>query len=113
MLGLIIVSVVIGLVVTGFSGIGALGLIAGSFFFVCGLPFALIGSFVHGEVSYSQDRADYRQYLSERAEDERAFDRELAEDMRIDSLVKSEKPNVTQIYNDRGQINLYGGEYGN
>jgi len=113
MLGLIIVSVIIGLAVTGFSGIGALGLIAGGFFFVCGLPFALIGSFVHGEVSYSQDRADYRQYLSECSEDRRAADRELVEDMRADRLIESKKPGVTQIYNDRGQVNLYGGENGN
>ena len=113
MLGLLIVSVIIGLIVTGLSGIGALGLIAGVFFFVCGLPFALIGSFVHGEISYAQDRADYRQYLSECSEDRRASDRELVEDMRTDRLIESKKPNVTQIYNDHGQVNLYGGENGN
>ena len=112
MLAFIIVSAIIGLVVSGFSGTGALGLIAGVFFFACGLPFALVGSLVHGEISYMQDRADYRQYLSERSEDRRAADRELVEDMRTDRLIESKRPGVTQIYNDHGQVNLYGGENG-
>ena len=113
MLILTIISAIIGLSALGFSGSGTFGLIAAGFFFACGLPFALIGSFVHGEVSYAQDRADYRQHLSERSEDGRALDREMAEDLRAGRLAESEKPSVTQIYNDRGQVNLYGGENGN
>jgi hypothetical protein len=85
------------------------GCIAGGFFFICGLPSALVGSFIHSEVSYAQDRADYRQMLSDMEIDMRAEEHELLEDERIDRLIESQKRPITQIYNDRRQININGG----
>jgi len=110
MLGLIIISLVIGFVVAGFSGIGFVGTAVGAFIFICGLPFALIGSFVHGEVSYAQDRADYREYLAECSEDRRALEHELAEDVRNDSLTDTIKKNPKRVYNDnrKQSIHLHG-----
>jgi len=110
MLALIIVSLIIGFVVAGFSGIGMLGTAAGVIFFVCGLPFALIGSFVHGEVSYTQDRADYRQCLAECSRDRRADEHELAEDIRTDCLTDVIRKTPKRVYNDNRKqiINLHG-----
>jgi len=110
MLGLIIISLIIGFVVSGVTGIGFAGLAVGAIFFACGLPFALVGLFVHGEVSYAQDRADYREYLAECSEDRRALEHELAEDIRNDSLTDTIRRNPTRVYNDnrKQSIHLHG-----
>jgi hypothetical protein len=100
MIALLVVSVIFGAVVSGLTGIGVLFWLAGGAVFVCGLPFALVSSFIRGEIAYAQDRADYRQAVSEIAAAERA------EDARIESS----KPQ-TNIYNDNRQIRLYRGNY--
>jgi len=110
MLGLIIISLVIGFVVAGFSGIGFVGTAVGAFFFICGLPFALIGSFVYDAVSYAQDRADYRQLCSDITAQEIAETREYAEDERNDRLVETINKSPKQVINDnrKQSIHLHG-----
>jgi len=93
-LGLVLTSFVIGVVIACISGFGILGIVAGAVIFICGLPFALIGDFVHSEVSYAQDNADYRQELSQ-----------LEADMRADKVIKSAKPPV--VFNDNRQVHLH------
>jgi hypothetical protein len=107
MIVLFILSVIIGAIVSGVAGIGFLFWVISAVIFVCGLPFALISSFVRGEVSYAQDRADYRQLMSEIKAEELADEREFAEDVRLDRLVKSSK-SQTNIYNDNRQVRVYG-----
>jgi hypothetical protein len=71
------------------------------------LPSALVSSFVHGEVSYAQDRADYRQAMAEIRAGELAEEHEAAEDARIDRLI--EAPGTrTNVYNDNRQVRIYG-----
>jgi hypothetical protein len=107
MIVLLILSVIIGAIVSGLAGIGFFFWATSAAVFICGLPFALISSFVHGEVSYAQDRADYRQLLSEIKAEELADEREFAEDARLDRLVRSSK-SQTNIYNDNRQVRIYG-----
>jgi hypothetical protein len=99
-------SLIFGAVISGVTGIGFLFWISGGVFFVCGLPFAVISSFIHGEVSYAQDRADYRQIMSEIAAEELAEEHEFAEDARLDRLVESSRVR-TNIYNDNRQVHLH------
>jgi hypothetical protein len=81
-------------------GLLVMSVIAGAAVFICGLPFALIFSFVYGEISYARNRADYRQTMPEiKAE-------ELAEDTRIDRLIKPSKTRPN-IYNDSRHVWLY------
>jgi hypothetical protein len=107
MLVLFILSAIVGTVVYGFTGIGFLFWIAGGVFFVCGLPFAVVSSFVHGEVSYAQDRADYRQAMAEIQTEELADEHEFAEDARIDRIVKSAKAQMNS-YVDNRQVHFHG-----
>jgi len=79
-----------------------LGWVAGILFFCFGLPGALIGSFVHGEVSYAQDRADWRQYKSDCAAREIAEEHERLEDERA---AKKKPP---RVYCDNRQIHFHG-----
>jgi hypothetical protein len=78
------------------------------FFFVCGLPWALVTSFVHNEVSYTQDRADYRATMAEIAAEELACDHEYAEDARVDRIVESVKKSQKKTYNDNRQVHIHG-----
>ena len=71
MVGLFIVSVLIGAVAALLIGSGTAFWVAVGIFFICGLPFALVTSFVYDAVSYAADRADERQVMAELAEDER------------------------------------------
>jgi hypothetical protein len=107
MIALLIVSVIAGAAVSGLTGSGFLFWIAGGVFFVCGLPFALITSFIHGEVSYAQDRADYRQVMAEIQAEELADEHETAENARLDRLIKSGETR-TSVYNDNRQVHLHG-----
>ena len=91
MLILLITSGIIGLIVSGISGYPIAGWIVGAFIFICGLPGALIGGFIHDEVSYSQDRADYRQFMSDMRADLRADEHEYNEDMRTDKFLSSSR----------------------
>ena len=91
MFGLLIVSAIIGLFVGSFTGLSLLGWTVGGAILLLGLPWALISSFIHREVSYTQDRADYRQYMSDLSADRRAED------------------NPVQVHNDNRQIHFNGG----
>jgi hypothetical protein len=103
----LIISVIFGAVVSAVTGMGFLFWITGGVFFVCLLPLALVLSLIHGEVSYAQDRADYRQAMAEIQAEELAGERETAEDARLDRLIKSGKTR-TSVYNDNRQVHLHG-----
>jgi UPF0716 family protein affecting phage T7 exclusion len=90
--GLILASAVVGVAALFLGGPGMF-IPAAGVVFLCGLPFALISSFIHGEVSYSADRADRRAWeaddteygiavMREEGEDSRWYMREEAEDRR-------------------------------
>jgi hypothetical protein len=100
-------SIIAGVAVSGFTGIDFLFWIAGGAFFACGLPFALVASFIHGEVSYAQDRADYRQAIAEINAEELADEHEFAEDARVDRLIRSGETRAS-VYNDNRQVHLHG-----
>jgi hypothetical protein len=109
MIVLLIMSAVIGSVVSACTGIGILFWIAGGAVLIFGLPFALISSFIHGEVSYVQDRADYRQAMTEIKAEELTDEHEFAEDARVDRLAaaikRKKKPSVTV---DNRQVHIHG-----
>jgi hypothetical protein len=84
LLFLLILSVILGAVAANLTGIGFLFWVVAIFVFICGLPGALITGFIHGENKYAQDRADYRETMREIAEDERAYEHEMYEDVRMD-----------------------------
>jgi uncharacterized membrane protein len=107
MLALFIMSAIAGAIVYGFTGTGFLFWAAGGVFFVCGLPFAIVSSFIHGEVSYAQDRADYRQMMAELKAEELADEHEFAEDGRADRIARSGKPQ-TNNYTDNRQVHFHG-----
>jgi hypothetical protein len=109
MLALAVVAVIIGIILASVTGIGMVGIVVAVIFFICGLPGAIIASFVHGEVEYAQDRADYRQLLSDLARAEEAEDREYAEDARLDRYIRSNKRQPPQITYDNRQIHYHGG----
>ena len=86
MLALIMVALIGGLVVGSYIT-STIGLIAGIVLFICGLPFAIIRDIVHSEVSYAQDRADYRQVMADIEAERREDERLLFEDiMRSDDI---------------------------
>jgi hypothetical protein len=110
MTGLLIVSVILGGLAASLSGLSFLFWVVAVVFFVCGLPFALLASFVHGEVSYAQDREDYRQAMSDIVAQERADEHEYAEDERLDRLARSVRNTSAASVNvDARQIHLHGG----
>jgi hypothetical protein len=108
MISLLAAAIILGVVISGLTGLGFLFLPAVIIFFVCGLPFAVISSVVHDEVSYTQDRADYRETMAEIAAEELADEHEYAEDRRIDRLVEAVKRTQRKTYNDNRQIRFYG-----
>jgi hypothetical protein len=109
MILLLILSVITGAIISGVTGIGVLFWAAGGFVFICGLPVAAVTSFIHGEVSYAQDRADYRQMMADMEAEELADERELAEEARFDRLIELSGAR-TSIYNDNRQVHLHGKE---
>jgi hypothetical protein len=108
MITLLAAALILGAIITGLTGLGFLFLPAVIFFFVCGLPWALVTSFVHNEVSYTQDRADYRATMAEIAAEELAGDHEYAEDERAGRLVEAVKKSQTKTYNDNRQLHIHG-----
>jgi len=94
MIILILISVIIGAIVGGLTGISLIGWIAGIFFFVCGLPGVLISMFVDDRIDYVQDREDYRQLMHE-----------LDEDARMDRYL--DKLDKHDTYIDNRQIHLH------
>jgi uncharacterized membrane protein len=113
MLALLIVSLLLGILAASAFDAGFIGVFAGIVFFICGLPFALIFSCVYGVASYTQDRADYRQMLSELHAEELAEEHEIAEDARADRIIKSSKTPMA-VYHDNRQVHIHGteGEFG-
>jgi hypothetical protein len=107
---LAVISTVIGAAVSGLTGFGILGWVAGLLFFCFGLPGALLASFVHGEVSYAQDRADLRQLESDCAAREIAEEHEYLEEERTDRLLDAAKKSRTTVYRDNRQIHFHGRE---
>jgi hypothetical protein len=107
---LTIFSIIIGLVVSGITGFGIFGLLAGGIIFCIGLPGALIASFIHGEVSYAQDCEDYRQLQSDITAMNIAEEHEYAEDERNERLIETLENNPKQVYYDKRNqhIHLHG-----
>ena len=68
------------------------------FCFICGLPGALIAGYIHGEVTYAQDRADIREYDRQMAEWLRDCEREDR---------KAERYNTPIEYHDNRQIHFH------
>jgi len=103
MIGLLTVSAVIGLIAG--VGLGSIfGWIVFVIIFICGLPFSLIASFIHGEIEYAQDCAYDRQLMSDLSADLRAEEHEYAADRRA----RNRKRSKTQVYCDNRQVHLYG-----
>jgi len=98
MLGLLIVSAIIGGIVYALSGIGILFWVITIFLFICGLPFTLVDGYIQDKIDYVQDREDYRQLMSDLSEEERMdryFDRL--------NMIEDERKN---IYIDKRQVNF-------
>jgi hypothetical protein len=106
MITLLLLSVIIGLFITGITGYTVLGVLAAGVVFVCGLPMAVIFGCVHGEVKYAQDRADLRQIEADIEAAELAGERELLEDDRMDRLVNAIK-DVEPSFNDNRQVHIH------
>jgi len=110
MMVLFIFSLVVAAVLWGATGLWAVGAIAGGLVFICGLPAALLVGFVHGEVSYAQDRADWRAEKSDMAADLRETDRAYSETERLDRLLERvDQESGDTIINDNRQIHFHGG----
>jgi hypothetical protein len=109
MLLLLILSVIIGAVIAGVTGSGLLFWVISIFFFICGLPVALITGFIHGENEYTQDRTDYREELRALAEEERLLERELYEDERLEAYLDAmnDHEDEPDIYIDNRQIHFH------
>ena len=107
MIGLIVVSAIIGLL-AGLALGATFGWIVFGVIFLFGLIPALIGDFITGQVEYTQDCAYDRQVMSDLSADRRAEEHEAAADRRA----AKRKRNITQVYNDNRQVNISaGGRY--
>jgi hypothetical protein len=106
MITLLLLSIIIGLFVTGIAGSFYIGLFAVLAVFICGLPMALIVGCVHDEVEYTQDRADLRQLEAEIEAEELAEQHELMEEDRTDRLVGA-IGNVKPVIHDNRQIHIH------
>ena len=109
MLILLIVSVILGGLVSAVTGIGLLFWVVAVVVFIFGLPGALITGFIHGENKYAQDRADYREMMRDLAEDQRALEHELAEDERTERYIGAieQKKTKPDVYIDNRQIHIH------
>ena len=103
MIVLLIASIIFGGIVAALTGIGFLFWVLAIAFFICGLPFALITGFIHGEVKYAQDREDYREEMRQINEMERDAHREFMEANRyeryLDRLDRIENKRSHTSYN--------------
>jgi hypothetical protein len=109
MLGLLIAAVILGFIVSGITGVGFLFWIVAGAVFLCGLPGALVTSFVFGAIDYAQDRADYRMEMEMAAEEER-LEREIEADeyrtRQLSSAIRRQKR--PQVNVDARQVRIYG-----
>jgi hypothetical protein len=94
----LIISVILGAIVTGLTGIGFLFWVVSIFVFVCSLPFALIDGYIQSKIDYVQDRKDYRETMREIAEDERM-------DRYLDSIGGYD--DEPDIYMDNRQVHIH------
>ena len=99
----LIISVVLGGIVAGLTGLGFLFWVVAIFVFICGLPGALINGFVQDKIDYAQDRADYREMMREIHEDIREDEREMRRQIRheeyMDHLDRIESKRSRTTYN--------------
>jgi len=95
----LIVAFILGGLVAGITGIGILFWVVSIFFFICGLPFALIDGFVQDKIDYVQNREDSRMLMSDLAEDERM-------DRYLDKL-DDYNDNNQDIYIDNRQVHYH------
>jgi hypothetical protein len=95
----IIVAMIIGAIVSGLTGIGFLFWIVTIFVFVCSLPFTLIDGYIQSKIDYVQDRDDYRQLMSDLAADDREYERQLADNERIDRILAKK-----DLYDQNGEF---------
>jgi hypothetical protein len=99
----LIVSVILGAVVAGLTGIGFLFWVVAIFVFICSLPFVLVDGYIQDKIDYVQDREDYRESMREIAEEEKM-------DRYLDSLDDVED-NETNIYIDNRSIHYHDSSY--
>jgi hypothetical protein len=95
-----IICSIIGGIVASITGISVLFWVVSIFFFICSLPFTLIGGFIDDKIDYVQDR-----------EDDRALMRELREDERMDKYLNklddyNDFDEPPDIYIDNRQVNI-------
>ena len=103
MIVLLLISVVLGGIVAGLTGLGFLFWVVAIFVFICGLPGVLIGGFIQGRIDYAQDRADHREMMREIHEDLREDEREMRRQIRheeyLDHIDRIESKRSRAIYN--------------
>jgi hypothetical protein len=104
----LIISIIIGAIVAGITGVEILFWVVSIALFILGLPgilisgiFTSIGDFFHSENEYAQDRADYREMMRQIDEDER-MDRYLD---KLDEL--SDDDDEPDIYIDNRQVHFH------
>ena len=105
---LLIVTGVIGIVVGVLSGSFLAGVVVSVFLFLCGLPGLIVGYIVNGVMSYPQDRADYRQLMSDLSADMRAEEHEYLEDRRTRRLIRASRRDPVEVHYDNRQIHFHG-----
>jgi hypothetical protein len=118
MLGLLLAAAAIGGIAGILAGSGAVFWVVAIVAFVLGLPMTLIGGFVDDRISYSSDRADYRQLEADDRADYRRFEAEIAADVReaesvyradarMERLVGALRKHEDVTYNDNRQVHLH------
>ena len=106
MLIFFIIAIALGAIAAGITGIGFLFWVVSLIFIICGLPFALITSFIQGFIDYSHDRADYREYMRNAAEDDR-MDRYLDKLDEMDICGGSSTYIDNRQYHDNRQVHYH------
>jgi hypothetical protein len=106
LIALLIVSAILGGIVAGITGIGALFWVVSIVLFVCGLPFTLIDGYIQDKIDYVQDREDYREIMREVAKDER-MDRYLDKLDDLDEYDDDDYDDEPNIYIDNRQVHIH------
>jgi cell division protein FtsB len=113
MLVSLIVSVILGAIVAGVTGISFLFWVVAIFAFVCSLPFVLVDGYIQSKIDYAQDREDERQSMRDLAEEDRFYEHEMYEDERLDRYIdESNKKPTHFIYNDNRQVHYHNSSNG-
>jgi hypothetical protein len=106
MTALLLLSLIIGLLVFGVTGIAFIGGLAAVVACTLGLPAALITDFVHGEIEYAQDRADLRQLESDLVAELSVGEHERMEDDRTDRVIGALK-GTRPVMQDNRQVHIH------